>query len=71
MCSYCRWVDNLVQQNNKRNNRYYEINGEKLTCGQIARKYGVEMYSLKYFLKKESSVLEAIEKSKRRKYESS
>lgn len=65
--SNCRLVDNLVQQNNKRNNRYYEVNGEKLTCGQIARKYGVEMYSLKYFLKKESNVIEAIRKSKRSK----
>lgn len=63
--SNCRWVDNLVQQNNKRNNVFYDLNGEKLTCGQIARRYGLKKDSLEYYLKKSTDVIEAINRSKK------
>lgn len=40
----CRWVDNTIQANNKRNNIFLEYNGEKKTIAQWSRdlniKYG-------------------------------
>lgn len=33
----CRWVNNLTQQNNKRNNRYLEFEGEKYTIAEWSR----------------------------------
>lgn len=33
----CRWVTNLQQQNNKRNNKYIEFNGEKHTYAEWGR----------------------------------
>lgn len=42
----CRWADIFVQQNNKRNNVFYELQGEKLTLTQIARKYDISRSNL-------------------------
>ena len=33
----CRWITNLQQQNNKRNNKYIEFNGEKKTYSEWSR----------------------------------
>lgn len=33
----CRWVDNLTQQNNKRNNRYLNYDNKKYTISQWSR----------------------------------
>ncbi len=33
----CRWVDNMTQQSNKRNNTYVEFNGERNTLAQWGR----------------------------------
>lgn len=33
----CRWVNNLTQQNNKRNNHYLEFEGEKHTIAEWSR----------------------------------
>lgn len=44
--SNCRWANNEIQQNNKCSCRYYEIDNEKLTLNQIARKYGVSRSNL-------------------------
>lgn len=44
--SNCRWADIFTQENNKTNNVYYDINGEKLTLTQIARKYGISRSNL-------------------------
>ena len=38
----CRWVDNFVQQNNKRNNHFIIYNGNKLTISQLSRLYGIQ-----------------------------
>lgn len=38
----CRWVVSKVQNNNKRNNRHIEFNGETHTLGEWAEKLGVE-----------------------------
>lgn len=37
----CRWADIFTQENNKRNNVRYLIDGESLTLPQIARKYNI------------------------------
>lgn len=42
----CRWATNEQQQNNKSTCKYYEINGEKLTLNQIARKYNISRSNL-------------------------
>lgn len=43
----CRWADPETQANNRSVNRYYELDGEKLTLAQISRKYGVNYNTLK------------------------
>ena len=48
----CRWVSNDVQQNNRRDCRYYEYNGEKLTIAQLARRLNVTYSFLKWRLDK-------------------
>jgi hypothetical protein len=52
--SNCRWADIITQENNRRNNRKYEYNGELLTLPQIARKYGISRSNLanKVYIKK-------------------
>lgn len=42
----CRWADDFVQENNRTNNVFYDIDGEKLTLTQIARKYGISRSNL-------------------------
>ena len=42
----CRWATNEIQQNNKSSCRYYEIDGEKLTLNQIAKKYNISRSNL-------------------------
>lgn len=37
----CRWATQLEQQNNRRDNVIFEVNGERLTMAQYARKYGL------------------------------
>lgn len=39
--SNCRWITNKEQCNNKRNNRYIEIDGETLTFRQWCDKYNI------------------------------
>lgn len=40
----CFWATRVQQANNKRNNRRYTIFGERLTVGQICRKYNVNYF---------------------------
>ena len=44
--SNCRWADIETQENNRRNNRKYLVEGEMLTLPQIARKYGISRSNL-------------------------
>ena len=37
----CRWVNNKEQSNNRRSNRKYEYNGEKLNISQLSEKYNI------------------------------
>jgi hypothetical protein len=50
----CRWADIFTQENNRKNNVFYDINGERLTLTQIARKYGISRSNLanKIYIKK-------------------
>ena len=52
--SNCRWADIFTQENNRRNNKKYEYNGEVLTLPQIAKKYNISRSNLanKVYLKK-------------------
>lgn len=44
--SNCRWADIITQENNRRNNVHYDIDGERLTLSQIARKYDISRSNL-------------------------
>lgn len=50
----CRWADFETQENNRSTNKYYMIDGEKLTLSQISRKYKISRSNLanKIYLKK-------------------
>lgn len=59
--SNCRWADIIMQENNRTNNVFYEIDGEKMTLPQIARKYDISRSNLAnkvYICKME--ILEAV-----------
>lgn len=43
--SNCRWADDIMQANNKRNNHYLVYDGRKQTIAQWAREYGMS-YSM-------------------------
>lgn len=42
----CRWANTETQNNNKSSNKYYYIDGEKLTLSQVARKYNISRSNL-------------------------
>lgn len=42
----CRWADIITQENNRKNNVYYLVDGDKLTLPQIARKYNISRSNL-------------------------
>ncbi|WP_052476149.1 hypothetical protein [Cohnella kolymensis] len=42
----CRWVEVLVQANNKRNNRFIEVRGKRATIPDLAREYKVPSATL-------------------------
>lgn len=52
--SNCRWADIFTQENNRRNNRKFDYNGESLTLSQISRKYNLSRSNLanKVYIKK-------------------
>lgn len=58
----CRWADDITQENNRRNNHYFEYNGELLTIPQIARKYNISRSNLanKVYLLK-MNIVEAVD----------
>lgn len=58
--SNCRWATMLQQANNKRNNRVFEINGEKLAMAEIARKYNIHYATLKGRIRKDSDIIKAV-----------
>lgn len=68
--SNCRWVTIQQQQNNRNTNIYCEINGEKLTLAETARKYNVDYRRFWARLKSGWSVEDAIQGKNTRKRKS-
>lgn len=56
----CRWASMLVQSNNKRNNRFLEFDGKKLTVAQWARETGIKSVTIRARLQKGFNVEEAL-----------
>lgn len=44
----CRWVNRKIQNNNRRNNRYIEFGGQKLTLSQWAERLNINYDTLRY-----------------------
>lgn len=44
--SNCRWADIYTQENNRKNNVFYEVDGKRLTLTQIARIFDVSRSNL-------------------------
>lgn len=42
----CRWAGAITQANNKKNNRYFEYEGELLTIPELARRNGIKRSTL-------------------------
>ncbi len=47
----CRWATKVEQANNRSSNVYYEVDGERLTLTELARKHGLLPATLKKRLK--------------------
>jgi hypothetical protein len=48
----CKWATHQEQQNNTRTNRFLDVEGERLTIAQLARKQGINYETLYARLKK-------------------
>lgn len=46
----CRWATRKEQQNNLKNNRYFEYNGEKITVNELSRRTGIPLERLRHRL---------------------
>lgn len=57
----CRWATIKEQCNNRRTNRVYELNGEKLNIAQIAEKYNLDYQLIWGRLRKGWSIQRAIQ----------
>jgi hypothetical protein len=67
----CRWATRMVQAANSRNTRAIEINGESMPRREAARRFGIEMSTLRGRLNKmkmtpEDAVTRPIDQSKSR-----
>lgn len=40
--SNCRWVNQIIQSNNRSNNRFIDDNGENITLSQFCRKHNID-----------------------------
>jgi len=55
--SNCHWATPIQQGNNTRANRHVEVQGEKLTIAQCARRFGLTPMTIKYRLRRGDSDL--------------
>lgn len=58
--SNCRWASKLEQDNNRRTNRFLELNGKRMTLAQWARSLNINVVSLSSRLRKGWSVEKAL-----------
>jgi len=56
----CRWVTWDVQVSNKRSNKFFELNGERNTISQWAKKLNIKPNTLVYRILRGKSFIEAI-----------
>ena len=54
--SNCRWVNNLIQSNNRRNNRKLTFNGDTLNISEWAKKYNLTISTINHRLDRGWSV---------------
>lgn len=54
----CRWATREEQSNNKRLNRFYIVEGVKLTVPQISRRYGIPVATLSSRLDRDNLTIE-------------
>ena len=57
----CRWATNEEQGNNRRNNKIIEVEGEKYTVSQLARKLGVNYETLRMRIYKNKTIDDLLE----------
>lgn len=57
----CRWVDRIVQANNRRNNVRYEYRGELHTLPELSKLYGIGVYTLRGRIQRGWDIAKAIE----------
>ena len=57
----CRWATRAEQNNNKRNNTYYEYNGNRKTLMEWCQDLGLKYYKVHYRLRKGWTFEEAIQ----------
>lgn len=65
--SNCRWVNAIVQANNRRNNRYVTYNGKTQTISEWSKETGISGATIRARLKKGCSVGEALYTPTKRK----
>ena len=56
----CRWADKVTQENNRRDNRFFEYKGERHTIAEWARIVGIDVRTLGYRFRKGWSVEDAL-----------
>jgi len=56
----CKWATYLEQNNNKRNNVFYNYKGERYTLPQISRLVGVEIETIRARLKRGRRLEDAV-----------
>lgn len=59
----CRWVSWKTQQNNRRNNKRYEVRGEKLTASELSDKYELPLSTIKSRIRTGKSAEQSILKN--------
>lgn len=64
----CRWVTNMEQQANKRNNRWLEYQGERIHLAELVRRSGFSKMMLTMRLNRGMTADEAVESCKNSTY---
>ncbi|WP_297111486.1 hypothetical protein [Tessaracoccus sp.] len=62
----CRWASPVEQSNNTRRNVFVELNGERLTLAEAARKSGVHRATFKYRIYRGQTAQEAARPTQQR-----